>query len=65
MKILFLKKRKPNLNYYLKAWGRRAIVRILEPKQRKLGEKEIKCIFYGYVQKSKAYRFMVIEPMTQ
>lgn len=27
-----------------------------------MGEKGIECIFLGYAQNSKAYRFMVIEP---
>lgn len=55
------KKRKPNLNY-LKVWGCRAIVKVPEPKRKKLGERGIECIFIGYAQNSKAYRFMVIEP---
>ena len=55
------KKRKPNLNY-LKVWGCRAIVKVLTPKRKKLGERGIECIFIGYAHNSKAYRFMVIEP---
>ncbi|GKC48509.1 zinc finger, CCHC-type containing protein [Tanacetum coccineum] len=39
-----------------------AIVRLLEPKKKNLGEKGIDCIFIGYVEHSKAYRFYVIEP---
>ena len=54
------KGRKPNLNY-LKVWGCRAIVRVPEPKRKKLGERGIECIFIGYAQHSKAYRFYVIE----
>ena len=55
------KKRKTNLNY-LKVWGCRAVVKIPEPKRKKLGERGIECIFLGYAHNSKAYRFMVIEP---
>jgi hypothetical protein len=55
------KKRKLNLNYF-KVWGCRAIVRLLEPKIRKLGQKAIECIFLGYAQHSKGYRFLVVEP---
>lgn len=54
-------KRKPNLNY-LRVWGCRAVVKLPEPKKRKLGERGVECIFIGYAQHSKAYRFMVIEP---
>ena len=57
----FWNKRKPNLNH-LKVWGCRAIVRVPEPKRKKLGERGIECIFIGYALRSKAYRFMVIEP---
>ncbi|GJY38041.1 hypothetical protein Tco_0424405 [Tanacetum coccineum] len=39
-----------------------AVVRLLEPKRKILGEKGIDCIFIGYVEHSKAYRFYVIEP---
>ena len=55
------KKRKPNLSY-LRVWGCRAIVRLPEPKIKKLGEKGIECIFLGYAEHSKAYRFLVTEP---
>ena len=57
----FWNKRKPNLNY-LRVWGCRAIVKVPEPKRKKLGERGIECIFLGYAHHSKAYRFMVIEP---
>ena len=46
----------------MKVWGCRAIVRLPEPKRKKLGEKWIECIFLGYAQHSKAYRFLVCEP---
>ncbi|GKA82572.1 zinc finger, CCHC-type containing protein [Tanacetum coccineum] len=39
-----------------------AVVRLPEPKKKNLGEKGIDCIFIGYVEHSKAYRFYVIEP---
>ena len=55
------KKRKPNLSY-LRVWGCRAIVKVPEPKRKKLGERGIECIFLGYAENSKAYRFLVIEP---
>ena len=54
-------KRKPNLSHF-RVWGCRAIVRVPEPKKRKLGERGIECIFIGYAEHSKAYRFLVIEP---
>ena len=54
-------KRKPNLSYF-RVWGCRAIVRVPEPKKRKLEEREIECIFVGYAKHSRACRFMVIEP---
>ncbi|GKA33491.1 zinc finger, CCHC-type containing protein [Tanacetum coccineum] len=38
------------------------IVRLPESKKRKLGDKGIECIFLGYAQNSKAYRFIVVEP---
>ncbi|CAA7061585.1 unnamed protein product [Microthlaspi erraticum] len=54
-------KKKPNLNY-LRVWGCRAVVRLPQPKIRTLGERGIDCIFIGYAEHSKAYRFYVIEP---
>ncbi|GKE56561.1 zinc finger, CCHC-type containing protein, partial [Tanacetum coccineum] len=39
-----------------------AIVRLPDPKMKTLGEKGIDCIFVGYVEHSKAYRFYVIKP---
>ncbi|GKD00677.1 zinc finger, CCHC-type containing protein [Tanacetum coccineum] len=38
------------------------VVRLPDPKQKILGEKGIDCIFVGYAEHSKAYRFYVIEP---
>ncbi|GJX49302.1 zinc finger, CCHC-type containing protein [Tanacetum coccineum] len=46
---------------YLRVWGCRAVVRLTEPKMRILGEKGIDCIFIGYAEHSKCYRFYVIE----
>ncbi|GKA78030.1 zinc finger, CCHC-type containing protein, partial [Tanacetum coccineum] len=54
-------KKRPNLSY-LRVWGCRAVVRLPEPKRKTLGEKGIDCIFVGYAEHSKAYRFYVIEP---
>ncbi|GJX22610.1 zinc finger, CCHC-type containing protein [Tanacetum coccineum] len=54
-------KRKPNLNY-LRVWGCSAVVRLPDPKMKTLGERGIECIFVGYVEHSKAFRFYIIEP---
>ncbi|GJW88751.1 zinc finger, CCHC-type containing protein [Tanacetum coccineum] len=44
-------------------WGEAmAVVRLPDPKRKTLGEKGIDCIFVGYAEHSKAYRFYVIEP---
>nr|GEU77090.1 zinc finger, CCHC-type [Tanacetum cinerariifolium] len=40
----------------------RAAVRLPKQKLKTLGERGIECIFVGYVEHSKAYRFYVIEP---
>nr|GEU29471.1 zinc finger, CCHC-type [Tanacetum cinerariifolium] len=53
--------RKPNLNY-LRVWGCRPVLRLPDPKLKTLGERGIKCIFVGYAEYSKAFRFYVIEP---
>ncbi|GJX57724.1 zinc finger, CCHC-type containing protein [Tanacetum coccineum] len=53
-------KKKPNLNY-LRVWGCRAVVRLLDLKLKTLGEKGIECIFVGYAEHSKAFRFYVIK----
>ncbi|KAH9715709.1 hypothetical protein KPL71_021156 [Citrus sinensis] len=45
-----------------KCKGCRAIVRLPEPKIKKLGERGIEGIFLGYAEHSKAYRFLVTEP---
>nr|GEZ70470.1 zinc finger, CCHC-type [Tanacetum cinerariifolium] len=38
-----------------------AIVRLTEPKMKNLNEKGIECIFIGYAEHSKCYRFYVLE----
>ncbi|GJZ64674.1 zinc finger, CCHC-type containing protein [Tanacetum coccineum] len=44
-------------------WGEAmAVVRLPDPKRKTLGERGIDCIFVGYAEHSKAYRFYVIEP---
>lgn len=53
-------KKTPNLSY-LKIWGCRAVVRLTEPKRKTIGERGIDCIFIGYAEHSKAYRFYVLE----
>nr|GEW76849.1 hypothetical protein [Tanacetum cinerariifolium] len=53
-------KRKPNLNY-LRVWGCREFVRLLDPKLKTLDERGIECIFVGYAEHSKVFRFYVIE----
>ncbi|GJY80777.1 zinc finger, CCHC-type containing protein [Tanacetum coccineum] len=40
----------------------RAVVRLLDPKLKTLGERGIECIFVGYAEHSKVFRFYVIEP---
>ncbi|GJY21209.1 zinc finger, CCHC-type containing protein [Tanacetum coccineum] len=54
-------KRKPNQNY-LRVWGCKEVVRLPDPKLKTLGERGIECIFVGYVEHSKAFRFYVIKP---
>ncbi|GJR08741.1 hypothetical protein Tco_0791393 [Tanacetum coccineum] len=38
-----------------------AVVRLSDPKLKTLGERGIECIFVGYAEHSKAFRFYVIE----
>ncbi|GKE04281.1 hypothetical protein Tco_1396299 [Tanacetum coccineum] len=47
---------------YLRVWGCRAGVRLPDLKLKTLGERGIECIFIGYAEHSKAFRFYVIEP---
>ena len=37
------------------------MVKLTDPKRKTLGERGIDCIFVGYAENSKAYRFYVIE----
>nr|GEV89846.1 zinc finger, CCHC-type [Tanacetum cinerariifolium] len=53
-------KKVPNLTH-LRIWGCRAVVRLTESKMKNLDEKGIDCIFIGYAEHSKCYRFYVIE----
>ncbi|GKA91032.1 zinc finger, CCHC-type containing protein [Tanacetum coccineum] len=41
----------------------RAVVRLFDPKLKTLGKRGIECIFVGYAEHSKAFRFYVIEPI--
>ncbi|GKF90382.1 zinc finger, CCHC-type containing protein [Tanacetum coccineum] len=44
-------------------WGEAmAVVRLPDPKLKTLGERGIECIFVGYAEHFKAFRFYVIEP---
>ncbi|GJT59463.1 zinc finger, CCHC-type containing protein [Tanacetum coccineum] len=46
----------------LGVWGCKAVVRLPDPKLKTLGERGIECIFVGYAEHSKAFRFYVTEP---
>lgn len=46
--------RKPNLDYF-KVWG---LYKFPDPQRTKLGPRDIKSIFVGYAQDSKAYRLL-------
>ncbi|GKC37236.1 zinc finger, CCHC-type containing protein [Tanacetum coccineum] len=48
-----------NGSIYAEKW---AVVRLPDPKLKTLGERGIECIFVGYAEHSKAFRFYVIEP---
>nr|GEV20403.1 zinc finger, CCHC-type [Tanacetum cinerariifolium] len=54
-------KKRPNLSF-LRVQGCKAVVRLPDPKRKTFGKKGINCIFVGYAEHSKAYRFYVIEP---
>ncbi|KAJ9535802.1 hypothetical protein OSB04_un001045 [Centaurea solstitialis] len=54
-------KRTPDLDYF-RIWGCRAVVKLNDPKRPTLGERGVDCIFIGYAEHSKAYRFYVIDP---
>ncbi|GJR94148.1 zinc finger, CCHC-type containing protein, partial [Tanacetum coccineum] len=42
--------------------GGKAIIRLADPKLKTLGERGIECIFVGYAEHSKAFRFFFIKP---
>ena len=52
--------RKPSL-FYLRKWGCLAKVNAPINKKCKLGPKTVDCVFLGYVQRSIAYRFLVVK----
>ncbi|KAJ9557953.1 hypothetical protein OSB04_012567 [Centaurea solstitialis] len=54
-------KKVPKLSY-LRIWGCRAVVRLTDPKINNIGQRGIDCVFIGYPENSKCYRFYVIEP---
>ncbi|GKA80471.1 hypothetical protein Tco_0787163 [Tanacetum coccineum] len=53
--------KRPNMSFCV-FWGHRTVVRLPDPKRKTLGEKGIDCIFVGYAEHSKAYKFYVIKP---
>ncbi|KAJ9567153.1 hypothetical protein OSB04_003119 [Centaurea solstitialis] len=53
-------KKVPKLSY-LRVWGCRAVVRLTDPKINNIGQRGIDCVFIGYPENSKCYRFYVIE----
>ncbi|KAL0559604.1 hypothetical protein IC582_004219 [Cucumis melo] len=55
-----LKHKTPNLSY-LRTWGCLAYVRIPDPKRRKLASRAYECVFIGYAENSKTYRFYDLE----
>ncbi|GJV51592.1 zinc finger, CCHC-type containing protein, partial [Tanacetum coccineum] len=57
-------KRKLNLNY-LRVWDCRAVVRLPNLKLKTLGERGIECIFVGYAEHSKAFRFSSVPRPSQ
>ncbi|GKC29794.1 zinc finger, CCHC-type containing protein [Tanacetum coccineum] len=57
-------KKKSNLNY-LRVWGCRAVVRLPDPKLTTLGERGIECIFVGYAEHSKDFRFSSVPRLSQ
>nr|GEZ65552.1 zinc finger, CCHC-type [Tanacetum cinerariifolium] len=58
-----------NKKYFVKfiddasrVWGCKAVVRLSDTKLKTLGKRGIECIFVGYAEHSKAFRFYFIEP---
>ncbi|GJR96239.1 hypothetical protein Tco_0268413 [Tanacetum coccineum] len=54
-------KRKLNLNY-LRVWCCKAVVRLPDREHKTLCDRDVDCMFIGYDEHSKAFRFYVIEP---
>ncbi|GJV62700.1 hypothetical protein Tco_1473528 [Tanacetum coccineum] len=48
---------------YLRVW--RAVVKLLDPKLKTLGKRGIECIFVGYAEHSKAFRFSLVPRPSQ
>nr|GEV51306.1 zinc finger, CCHC-type [Tanacetum cinerariifolium] len=42
--------------------NKKDVIRLPDPKRKTLGEKGIDCVFVGYAEHSKAYRFYIIKP---
>ncbi|GKA57288.1 zinc finger, CCHC-type containing protein [Tanacetum coccineum] len=49
----------------LGVWGRIAVIRLPNPKLKTLGERGIECIFVGYAEHSKAFRFSLVPKPSQ
>nr|GEX10995.1 zinc finger, CCHC-type [Tanacetum cinerariifolium] len=43
-------------------WGCRTVVRLIDPKLKTLGDRDIECIFVRYAEYSKDFRFYVVKP---
>ncbi|KAL0349528.1 UNVERIFIED_CONTAM: hypothetical protein Sradi_4102000 [Sesamum radiatum] len=54
------KGRKPSFKYF-RVWWCLAQVLVLEHKRKKLGSKTVDAVFWGYVETSYAFRFLVIQ----
>ena len=54
------KSRKSNINYF-KVWDCLAHVRLPDQQLTKIGYRGVDCVFIGYSQTSKAYRFLNLE----
>ncbi|KAL0545202.1 hypothetical protein IC582_020351 [Cucumis melo] len=55
-----LKHKTPKLSY-LRTWDCLAYIKIPDPKRRKLASRAYECVFIGYAENSKAYRFYDLE----
>ena len=56
----FGKNQKPNISFF-KVWGCLAHVRLPDQQLTKIGYRGVDCVFIGYSQTSKAYRFLNLE----